>query len=291
VSSQQAPLPFLCGEAINCVNGFKKGTNTTCASACAGRCCVGDYACGFFTGKLCLGGGSPLCSGWSACWDANIPLIGGNGSCTGANLEGSNSAWSVISSCKGDSACEDIATIEDPGTIGNLTNSCIGEDSCARAAGWGGSVGGLIDSCHGNKACYSVGYHFGSTGDIVDSCHGDASCREAGFYYGRLGDLKKSCHAYEACYKLGGSSGLGLNHGAGYVTNSCNASKACAFAGAGDCWRWPDCSTNDYGGIGNLITSCPASKACYLAGAAPAYKVTTGNWPYTFLSVESSHQI
>jgi hypothetical protein len=30
-----------------------------------------------------------------------------------------------VNSCKGDGACEDIATIEDPGTIGNLTNSCI----------------------------------------------------------------------------------------------------------------------------------------------------------------------
>lgn len=92
LSSQQAPLPFLCGEAVICVNVPQ-------------RCCVGDNACGHFTGKLCLSGGSPLCSGRSACWQANIPFLGGNGSCTGneaclwANLEGSNSAWSVISSC------------------------------------------------------------------------------------------------------------------------------------------------------------------------------------------------
>jgi hypothetical protein len=61
------------------------------------------------------------------------------------------------------------------------------------------------------------------------------------------------------------------------------------YAGAGECWQcWPDdCSTNNYGGIGNLITSALQARPVILQ----VLHLRTELGQLSNMAVESSHQI
>jgi hypothetical protein len=140
---------------VDCVDGIVRGSVfTTCADACGPTgCCVGDYACDSFTGKVCIDGS---CSGAFACTYAYIP--------------------SVVNSCMGDFAC--YATGYD-GTVGNISNSCNAYDACCYMSEYGGTAGKIDFSCNEFKACESVAYK-GSIGNLSFSCNATSACKGAG---------------------------------------------------------------------------------------------------------------
>lgn len=151
--------PPLCADYVNCDNGFVSGdSSTTCAAACGGNCCVGGFACGEFTGKVCKDGS---CTGSNACFGANIPWV--KNSCKGGNF-----------------ACDKAGNFGvNGGSVGTMINSCIGLYSCPYM-GYNGVGGNLLDSCVGEKSCYWAGSNQGSIGSITSSCTGFKACYKAG---------------------------------------------------------------------------------------------------------------
>jgi hypothetical protein len=91
---------------VECVDGILKSSFSTgvlvfCETACNGQCCVGEYSCSYFTGKICKDGS---CNGKESCFDATIPEV--VKSCTGLL----SCAYIVrtaplVDSCNGDTAC------------------------------------------------------------------------------------------------------------------------------------------------------------------------------------------
>ena len=96
---QRASCP---GASVACVDGY--AGERTCAAACGGRCCVGDYACDGLTAEVCADGES--CRGKQACYYANIGLISracnGIGACNYTGYDGTVSE--VVDGCLGDRA-------------------------------------------------------------------------------------------------------------------------------------------------------------------------------------------
>ena len=145
---------------VDCVKGNVRGTTITCKAACQGTCCVGGLthwqpvyfeACDFFTGQVCKDGKS--CTGASACSGAYIPTVV-NHSCTGEDACRGGAVGNIVDSCIGEEACEDAGI---DGAVGNITNSCIGRIACSEAGSDGGSAGNIVDSCIGEEACYDAG--------------------------------------------------------------------------------------------------------------------------------------
>lgn len=147
---------------VDCVNGFVRSTNITCAAECGGNCCVGSGACEFFTGKVCKDGS---CNGLEACRSAQIPA--------------------VVSSCQLDQACASVAA--KGGRAGNFVDSCKGGTrSCAELGfGKGGAVQEIDGSCKATSACQGVGatessYAWKVTGpvhsDMIGCCNSASAC-------------------------------------------------------------------------------------------------------------------
>lgn len=155
--------------------------HTSCASACAGECCVGNYACDGFTGILCKDLASPSCSGSFACFAADIPFVKksciGDKSCQRAGLAG-NITGVLTESCRGTQSCYGLGYL---GNIGNVTSSCDGVSACENAGSGTGGIGGLIGSCNANKACYQAGKDgsnaIGTT--LQDCCNTEEECDNA----------------------------------------------------------------------------------------------------------------
>ena len=249
LSSSSSAVRFLAstcpsGNFVDCDNGKVRGNSTaTCSAKCGTKCCVGSYACDYFTGKVCKDGS---CSGENACKHANIAL------------------GVVTKSCTGKKACYSTGY---NGTVGSIVDSCSGEYSCASIAEYEGMVRNISNSCNGTKACYAAGY-IGTVGSISSSCKGENACDKAG-YKGKVGNISNSCKGSisnpysetDACYSVGSDGGK-----VGNVANSCLGFYACDTAGAG---------TN--GGIAGILNSCMNNTACYAAGTGKNTSVAAGN--------------
>ncbi len=248
--ADNTPLPFTpCADSVMCINGIEKDTGKTCEEACGGECCVGNFACKYFTGRVCRDGS---CSGFAACWRANITIVE-NGSCNGTRACQTATIPFVLSSCKGgDYSCAGVAEFDSGfvagGSIGGLNKSCHGREACNKAAYWGtsaGNVGVLNDSCIGERACYYIGGYGGSVGNMNNSCKGQNACRAAASWYGNLGDINDSCNGHYAC------SFAARDYGnLGNINDSCNGQYACGST------AW------SYGNLGAITQSCNADSAC-----------------------------
>ena len=161
------------GDFIDCVNGDVSGTATACSNECNDKgtrfCCDGANACTGFTGILCKDSANPPCSGANACANANIGVVDagcdGEEACYAANI------GSVVEGCKGQFACSEVAYYEpgvsQPGYVGQIFRSCIGQSACEYMAGSGytsspygdtsfipgGNVTRVVDSCTESSAC------------------------------------------------------------------------------------------------------------------------------------------
>jgi hypothetical protein len=184
---------------IDCVNGYVRNSNPkkSCATACDGKCCVGNGACTRFTGKVCKDGS---CSGyWSACMDATIPKV--VNSCHGHT-------WSCLSAGKGDP--------NGKGKVESIINSCNDDLACHILDGKE-NMGQIIDSCNGLQACKGVG----TVTNIISSCNSHTACYKLGLN-GAVGDVSESCNGFEAC-KNAVVSGVVKP----LVNNCCNGDQAC----------------------------------------------------------------
>ena len=135
------------------MNGYvKTNSSTTCASACADKsCCVGEYACDGFTGKVCKNEVS--CNGFRACYNAYITF--------------------VAKSCNGDYSCYYAEQ------LGSVINSCKGFSACSYAGIYSGTTRDIQDSCNDQYACAAIAY-YGTIGNIASSCNNNRTCLLAG---------------------------------------------------------------------------------------------------------------
>lgn len=177
-------------------------SGTSCFTACGGNCCVGNYACDGFSGRVCKDGS---CSSHNACAAATIPLVvnscKGERACMHAGGEG-GVVLSIVNSCNGLDSCQSLAWFN--GEVGDVQDSCNGKESCHLAAGFGGLIGSVKKSCNAEyQACKQMGFSAGKVGDLDDSCNAEGACLLAAFSGGSIGSLKNSCNAVHACERAG----------------------------------------------------------------------------------------
>lgn len=167
---------------VDCVNGFVNGSpSTRCEIACGGNCCkapsIYSLACWHFTGKICKDGS---CYGFASCYRATIPLVvnsckGSQKSCYRANIP------SVVNSCNGGAAeCYRAGQAPSLG-VGNMINSCHGDQACEDIAREGGSIGSLTNSCKASQACRRAGKTAvgAITSNLNDCCNTPSGCLNA----------------------------------------------------------------------------------------------------------------
>ena len=247
-SNSQSPV---CNpkQIVKCDNGYNVDNPTqTCQDACEGDCCSGELfiernPCYGFTGSVCKDGIS--CSGQGACVGANITSV--VRSCYGpfaCNIAGKTNGGTgyvgeVIDSCRGEDACVEMA---ENGFIKSIVNSCQGRRSCRKAAQYG-YIGSIIDSC-GLLSCRTTA-NDGTISSIVKSCNGTYSCRSAAFQGSIEGGIVRSCNADQACRQAAISGSIAA------ITKSCNGEDACRDAAI----------QGSIGGVG-ILKACNAKDAC-----------------------------
>ncbi len=178
---------------VECEDGILVSDDTTtCFADCDGNCCtyydLNDNpvdACVGFTGKVCKDGS---CNGFNASCNkkATIPSVVNSckdyGACRFAGGYG-GSIKSMVDSCIGIYACHGAAYYG--GTIGNIIGSCFGEYyTCMSAVMTYGSIGDITESCMGYIACDDIGQVYGKVGNIVKSCLGESACNDTSEYFG-----------------------------------------------------------------------------------------------------------
>ena len=247
-----------CQEWVDCENGFVVGKEgITCHGECAGHCCVEEYDCDGFTGRVCADEGQLSCATnytgavpdtRGAGTNATIPFVAN--SCVGyvaCKLAGGNgNVGNVTRSCHGDAACDFMAYDENVagGTVGHVTDSCIGAEACIRMASGGGTVGSLTGSCKTEFSCLLLADEGGTVGSLTNSCNEFEACVYVGTN-GTVGSLTNSCNDGRlACSEMAVDGGS-----VGDVTNSCNGENACIGAGEG-------------GTIGSMTNSCIGDSSC-----------------------------
>ena len=164
----------------------------------------------------------------------------------------------VVNSCTGDQACALVSregTEAYPSTVGNILGSCHGFFPCSELVRNGAVVGDIVDSCNSRYACellfYKKGFkdgqdNPGTMGDIVRSGKGNHAMIFLGYDGGIIGDMYDSCNGSYACQDLGRWQPNGYDSSVGNVIGSCNADYAC----------------DQLGSVGNVIGSCNADYAC-----------------------------
>ena len=155
-----------------------------------------------------------------------------------------------------DLACNGAALLY--GSIGDITESCIGLFACDDLGLDYGKVGNVVKSCLGYRACDDVAEGFGLIGDISGSCIGDKSCAYLGTFVGTIASITNSCSAEYSCYYLAKGGGK-----VGGVKDSCSAPNSCKKAGF------------NRGSLGSITTSCSAEDACLGAGSGTAGAITS----------------
>ena len=237
VSSRAKIRALQAVDYVNCVNSFvATNTSKSCAEACIDQglnCCVGNYvaynpgqgygaACGNFTGKVY----NNSCNGHSACVRANIPTM--KNGCNGISACFRASIPTVKNGCNSyKQPCRGVGYV---GFVGEIVDSCNGNDACGSLGSNGRKAGNLIDSCNGGYACLDIkGNHTGLTrscnsgnacgqgrgaGNMTGACNGDSSC----FRMESHGDMNRSCNDFQACYNQGV---------AGDMADSCNGNRTC----------------------------------------------------------------
>jgi len=279
------------GESVVCVDGM--AGDVSCAVACAGECCVGQYfsyrPCDGFTGTLCKDADQPPCSGLFACADADIGLVvqgcSENFACSRANI------GSVDQGCNAYVACEDV-------NIGAVNQGCNARYACSNA---NVPMEVITNCCNTNYACEDAteetlpaectcpgGYvvcENGFTADgvtceeecagecCVDDVFGDACtgftgtlCKDADQppCFGRracfdadIDTVVQGCNGNTACAEANIDT----------VVQGCNAELACAFANIGSvdqgCNNERNACRN--ANIGSVVQGCNAYRACYEA--------------------------
>jgi len=256
--------------------------------------CVGTGACLYAAyGGGIIDGIEDSCNGFDACgFAASGCITYYEGDCSGdSDFEG-GSIGMIKSSCiEGLAACVGLAYAN--GTVGDIVDSCEGNQACASAASYGGNIEGIEDSCLdgeysctfvaagfadddytydpnnggsigmiessciGEKSCYSLTYYDGTVGDVRDSCDGLRSCNYAASYGGSIESITdSSCSGSEAC-NFTASNGGRIES----ITNSsCTGSGSCGYAASCDAYENDNCKA---GRIGNISSSCEEEKSCY----------------------------
>ena len=278
-SAKAAECPVDVGY-VQCFNGYEvydngDYTGDTCAEACGGECCVGDFtnpdtgvttnACDGFSGRVCKDGNS--CIGEQACFRAYIRSVisgcKGDGACFYASYDSPTYIEKVHSSCNGFRACDGAADYG--GFIDYIVDSCQGDYACTYLANEYGSVSKVRYSCIEDNSCFAAALFGGTINEIVFSCDGEYSCAYAAFgrYYdnvgayggGRIGGIEDSCYGFKSCMyaaELGGSIG--------YITFfSCSGDYSCYAL------------TYNYGTVGNIYDSCQKDSSCLNAAAGSGY--------------------
>lgn len=280
VKGQDAPGRHLAGECtdfIECENGnTKDDPEISCEEACGEDCCVGENACESFTGNVCKDAKS--CIGIKACYNANVEEIvsgcNGESACGYAGFDGFvgsiyesctdfkscfaaayyGNITSIVNSCEENNACSYAAAgyKEDGiigGVIGEITDSCIGESACYRAAYNDGKIESIISSCIEDDACSYAASSNGTIEVLEDSCVGYYSCSSASAYDGLIGNIRESCIGRSACEYAAYTYGA-----IGVIADACNAEYSCTRA------------ASDTGFIGAIENACNAAMACDSAG-------------------------
>lgn len=141
------------------VNGRSTVDSQRCEEACDGECCVGEFACDAFTGRVCKDGMS--CSGNSSCYNAKIGM--------------------VVRGCNGTMSCLNAAAYG--GIIEKVIDSCVGSAACSNAAVFGGSIEAISKSCkqdwacNGTASCSPSNQTCGSSITVItSSCNGLGAC-------------------------------------------------------------------------------------------------------------------
>jgi len=233
--------------------------------------CNGFDACGF-AASGCITYYEGDCSGDSDFEGGSIGMIKSScieGLATCVGLAYANgTVGDIVDSCEGNQACASAASYG--GNIEGIEDSCLdGEFSCVfAAAGFadydgtydpndGGSIGMIESSCIGEESCYGLAYYDGTVGDVRDSCDGFRSCNYAASYGGSIESITdSSCSGSEAC-NFTASNGGRIES----ITNSsCTGSGSCSYAASCDAYENDNCKA---GRIGNISSSCEEEKSCY----------------------------
>ena len=215
---------------VVCVNGFV-ADGRSCAEACGNT--VQHIAYGY------IASGGDCCSGYLSCKGFSGTICRDRSSCSGPRACMYANITSVLRGCNGENSC--LRAARYGGSIGSLKDSCHGFESCRRAA-FTGSIGSLEDSCNNRKACFEAADKApGSIGSVVNSFNGDFGCFKA-TYYGTIGSLKDSCNANQACYKAAYEGSIGS------MEDSCNADGSCyeaAYDGNDNIAEFYNCCNTD----------------------------------------------
>ena len=195
-------------------DGGSVADGRSCAEACGNT--VQHIAYGY------IASGGDCCSGYLSCKGFSGTICRDRSSCSGPRACMYANITSVLRGCNGENSC--LRAARYGGSIGSLKDSCHGFESCRRAA-FTGSIGSLEDSCNNRKACFEAADKApGSIGSVGNSCNGDFGCFKAA-YYGTIGSLKDSCNANQACYK----AAYDENDNAEFY-NCCNTDEQCKDA-------------------------------------------------------------
>lgn len=212
-----------CTKFVECEDGLVAGTDTTCHEACktaGGNCCVDQYDCNGFTGKVCADNNQTSCNTGDAvdpgCVSEDCIYAG---ACENATMP------IVVNSCNGPFSCKLAGDSDSGGTVGSMTSSCNGYAACDYMAIDGGTVGPIIGGCNGLFACYSMTEAGGDVGSVIDSCNGDLACFIVAIAGGTVGSITDSCNGYFACYEMADNDTFGS------LAYSCNEYKACYYSG------------------------------------------------------------
>ena len=113
----------------------------------------------------------------------------------------------------------------DRGTVGNIADSCQGEDACLDAASGTGTitspgtrtVGNIQNLCRRDRSCKGMAVR-GTVEDVTESCNEEEACSYVAIYYyvhgkctsiGSDGTMENSCQGYRACHTAADRSDLG----------------------------------------------------------------------------------
>ena len=89
----------------------------------------------------------------------------------------------VENSYNGERACANAAinNFKGPCRVNDISNSCIGFESCFRVTSAEGHVNSISNSCNGMSACQFRRELYGAIGTVADSCVGDSACLGTAF--------------------------------------------------------------------------------------------------------------
>lgn len=76
--------------------------------------------------------------------------------------------------------------------MGNVRDSCHGQNACAHGGSSGGSIGGITRSCNEYQACYSAG---GQSSRGIQTVMTDCCNSYNGCGYASKGSLPEYCHS------------------------------------------------------------------------------------------------